>query len=107
MLSLHEAQELHELIGVAMIDADAGLVTSNQLERARELAAVLVSDTENAPPVLRTAEVDDRIIAEQQEEIKKLSEAAQEAIAIWRGGPDQHDYEEFESAMGDLERALR
>jgi hypothetical protein len=151
MLSLHEAQELHELIGAALENAQAGeLATTADLERARELAAVLVSDKYNADELRKLADewheavealnkrtnesasygeladvespywalCDELGIEDKSSDGLKwyadnmlgkpnLSEAARWVIEIWKGGPNQHDADEFESAMGDLERALR
>jgi hypothetical protein len=51
MISLHEAQELHELIGVALEDARNGETGDvAELERAHELVAVVVSDALNVEP---------------------------------------------------------
>lgn len=47
MLSPKEAQELHECIGLATEQVGDWRVA---LERAQELAAILVSDTTEAPP---------------------------------------------------------
>lgn len=49
MLSLKEAQELHELIGGALEEVENGhTAIIAELERARELAAVIVSDAEHS-----------------------------------------------------------
>ena len=45
MISLAEANELHMLVGVALENSRDGVIpTITDLERAREIAALLVSD---------------------------------------------------------------
>lgn len=50
MISLTEAQELHEQIGGALEEVRSGDIkhADGYLERAREIAGLLVSDLDNA-----------------------------------------------------------